>query len=266
MNAKATRRIGPDERFIAIRGDARRIATCLEAVDLSTPIPSCPGWDLRTLGVHVGLVHRWATHAIRSASVPSDDIVPEPSPDASGEELAAWLRLGSGILVDILATTRPDAATWHPFPLEQRAWVWSRRMMQETMVHRWDGEVATGGRPVLDARAAADGIDEFLELRRPGVFARGTSSLPTRSLHLHCTDDDLEPGTGEWTLWNDRGDYRVDADHRSADTALRGSAAAILLVLLGRAHLDTIEVIGDSSAADEWLDPPAAPTAPVEFS
>jgi len=137
-------------------------------------------------------------------------------------------------------------------------------MMQETMAHRWDAEVATVGRSGLDVRAAADGIDEFLELRLPGFFAPGGCPVPTRTLHLHCTDAALEPGTGEWILSNERGEYRIAAEHRKADTALRGSAASLLLVLLGRAHVDTIEVIGDSADAQEWLDPPAPPATSDE--
>lgn len=73
---------------------------------------------------------------------------------------------------------------------------------------------------------------------------------------MHCTDDDLADGAGEWIMWNEDGEYRMATEHRTGDAALRGLAADLLLVLMGRVDRSSIVVVGDATAADVWLDLP----------
>ena len=51
----------------------------------------------------------------------------------------------------------------------------------------------------------------------------------------------------------DDGEYRFAPEHRTGDAALRGTAADLLLVLMGRAPRSSIDLVGDSEAADAWL-------------
>ncbi|MGB3735860.1 MAG: maleylpyruvate isomerase family mycothiol-dependent enzyme, partial [Ilumatobacter sp.] len=197
-----------------------------------------------------------ATHAIQNAAPAAAGDVREPSRDADGEELGAWMRLGAGVLADVLAATPVDAVTWHPFPVEQKAWVWSRRQAMETMIHRWDAEVAAVGSSDLDATCAAAGLEEFFEMLLPRTLAREGNPSPTASLHVHCTDDDLADGTGEWIVWGEDGEYRMDAAHRKGDAAIRGTAEALLLAVMGRTDGGDLDVIGDHDAATAWLDLP----------
>ena len=247
-----------DERLMRITSDADRIATCLEAGDLTSAVVACPGWDLRRLGVHTGFIHRWATHAVQDAAPPPHDAIGEPAADASGEELAAWMRMGAGVLVDVLAAVDPTAATWHPFPLEQSAWVWSRRQMMETAVHRWDAEVASTASSDLDRDLAVTGVEEYLDLGLPRVLEREAVPVPTATLHVHCTDDGLPSGAGEWVVSSEGGEYHVAAGHpaEASDAALRGSAGDMLLVLMGRADRDVLDIVGDPGIAGAWLDLP----------
>jgi uncharacterized protein (TIGR03083 family) len=245
-----------DQRLAQLQSDAERIATCAEAADLRASVAGCPGWNVRDLVAHVGFIHRWATHALNSSAPPPPDAIAGADPDATPEELGGWLRIGSQLLVEVLAATPPDADTWHPFPIERKAWVWSRRQMMETAVHRWDAEEATKGSSELTAGLAAVGIGEYLEIGLPRVLKRDNVDPPTASLHVHCTDDGFAGGAGEWVVWSDEGDYRMEAVHRKGDAALRGRAADLLLVLMGRADRATIDVIGDPAAAAAWLDLP----------
>lgn len=242
-----------DSYLAAIRDDARRTAACAESGDLAAPIAGCPDWDLRTLVVHLGSVHRWATHAIQQGAAPAMINVASPEPDATGEDLAAWLRLGAGVLADVLATTPLDANTWHPFPLEHKAWVWSRRQTHETAMHRWDAEFATLGSSTLDPVVAADGLHEFFEMLLPRTLFREGGTAPDMSLHVHCTDEGLADGAGEWIMWGENGEYRMEAVHRKGDAALRGSAADLLLAVMGRTDSAGLDIIGDRNAATAWL-------------
>ncbi|MEP1126011.1 MAG: maleylpyruvate isomerase family mycothiol-dependent enzyme [Ilumatobacter sp.] len=245
-----------DSCLEAIHDDSARIAACAERGELTAPIAACPGWDLRKLVVHTGSVQRWATHALQDGVDPTGIAIPRPAVDASGEELGAWMRLGAGILVDVLAATSPDAETWHPFPAEQKAWVWSRRQAMEAMVHRWDAEVAVDGSSDIDPLHALTGLAEFFEMLLPRALLRESTPAPDVSLHVHCTDDDLPDGTGEWIVWGDGGQYRMEAVHRKGDVALRGPAQALLLAMMGRTDAHDLDVKGDATAATAWLSLP----------
>jgi len=245
-----------DSCLEAIRDDSARIAVCAERGDLDAPVTGCPGWDLRKLIVHTGFIHRWATHAIQHAAPANAGDVREPSSDARGEELGAWMRLGAGVLADVLAATPVDADTWHPFPFEQKAWVWSRRQAMETMVHRWDAEIAAVGSSDLDPECAATGLAEFFEMLLPRTLAREGNPAPSTSLHVHCSDDGLADGSGEWLVWGDGGEYRMEAVHRKGDAAIRGSAEMLLLAVMGRTDGSGLDAVGDHDAVTAWLDLP----------
>jgi uncharacterized protein (TIGR03083 family) len=246
--------MSPDQQLAHLRDDADRLATVAEHVDLSAPIAACPGWDVHQLLGHVGFIHRWAAQAVTHGAPPAAGTIAEMNSTANGGEIGAWLRSGSTALIEALAATSPDANTWHPFPIERKAWVWTRRQMLETAVHRWDAEVAASGASTLTPEVAAVGLAEYFDLGLPHVLARRKLDPPTPSLHVHCTDDGLT--SGEWIVWNDNGEYRMEAEHRKGDAALRGQAADLLLVLMGRADRTCLEIVGDPSAAAAWLDLP----------
>ena len=245
-----------DPYLQSIRSDSERMAQAAAEGDLTAPVAACPGWDLRELVSHTGAVHRWATRAIDGGVAPATVEYSWPAPDAAGHDLGAWLVDGAGTLIATLTARDPDEPTWHPFGLEQKVWVWARRQSQETMIHRWDAELAAHGESSLEPARAAEGIAEFFDLALPRVFVREAVALPSPSLHVHCTDDDLPDGAGEWIVWNENGEYRMATEHRKGDAALRGLAADLLLVLMGRADRSSIDVVGDAAAADAWLDLP----------
>lgn len=242
-----------DSYLEAIRDDSARIAACAEQGDLDAPVAGCPGWDLRKLVAHTGFIHRWATHAVQNAAPAERGDVSEPNPNATGEELGAWMRLGASVLVDVLAATPIDADTWHPFPAEQQAWVWSRRQAMETMVHRWDAEVTVLGASDLDPDRAATGLAEYFEMLLPRTLSREGTPVPSVSLHVHCTDDGLADGSGEWIVWGDDGEYRMEAVHRKGDAALRGDAADLLLAVMGRIDTSPLDLVGDPNTVSAWL-------------
>ena len=138
-------------------------------------------------------------------------------------------------------------------------WTWShrqeagffiRRMVHETAVHRWDAEGAAGTTSPIDPPLASDGIDEYFELAVPRLGAREGIEIPTRSLHVHCTDVD-----GEWLAWSDGDGYHLIRAHQKGDAVVRGPAEVILLLLWGRKpnRSDELEHFGDEDALGAWL-------------
>ena len=79
-----------------------RLADCASAGSPSDPVPTCPGWDLRDLLLHIGGVHRWATsYVLTGRSGPTTDqedrtyFVSVPD-----DRLVGWYREGLVSLVD----------------------------------------------------------------------------------------------------------------------------------------------------------------------
>ena len=233
-----------------LRRDTERLASVIGGVDLSAPVTTCPGWDVRRLVVHVGNVHRWATQAATSAAQPPSRPA-DPEPDV---DLGDWLRSGVDSLVQALSPLSPDQPTWHPFPTEQVAGVWPRRMAHETAIHRVDAELATQQASVesadaVDASLASDGIDEYFTVMVAGAAQRRGRQLPASTLHVHCTDVH-----GEWLVWAKGSSVTVQREHAKGDVALRGPASSLLLGLWGRSWPPSgIEILGDATAGDDWL-------------
>ena len=236
----------------SIRADADIMSSVIRTADAAASVAACPGWDVERVVGHTGTVHRWATSALLHATPPGPGIDFGPPTDAN---LAVWIVDGAAALIDTLRSTNPEADTWHPFPLEQQAWVWARRQALETAMHRWDAQTAVGLDSLLDPHLSSEGIHEYLEMGLPRVVSRADVELPISSLHVHCTDVD-----GEWLIWSDGGIYRMLPVHDKGDAAIRGAAADIWLLLMGRLDRDgvdsSINIVGDAAAADAWLDLP----------
>jgi uncharacterized protein (TIGR03083 family) len=229
-----------------VERDAAAFATAVESGPLDAPVAACPGWDLARLTVHLGIIHRWARHCALFGEPPSDTDQFEPG----DRDLAEWFREGAADLVTTLLEIDYDGPTWHPFTVARVGSVWPRRQAHETAMHRWDAERAIGTPGPIDAELASDGIDEYFELAIPRLMTREGVTLPDGSLHVHCTDV-----SGEWFVWNDGGELRVEREHRKGDAALRGPAEAILLRLWGRREgLDEpLSPVGDEAVLTAWL-------------
>jgi hypothetical protein len=120
-------------------------------------------------------------------------------------------------------------------------------MAFETAVHAWDGRGATGSARPFSADLAADGIDEHLG-NLPFVLGDAAAGLDA-TLHAHCTDV-----PGEWLVRRGPDGLAVSREHTRADVALRGPASDLFLVVLGRAPLERVEVLGDPTAVAAWRD------------
>lgn len=230
----------------AIRRDADLMSAAVRTGTVEAAVAACPGWDVRKVIEHTGFIHRWATHAIRTGAAPERGDV---TPAGDDENLAVWIVEGAAALIESLTDVDLDGDTWHPFPFDKKMWVWGRRMAIETTLHRWDAQTACGFEAVLDAELASRGIHEFFELGMPRILEKVDGVPPSQSLHVHCTDVD-----GEWLVWGDGDQYRMLPVHDKGDAAMRSTAQNLLLVLMGRLDRGDIDIVGDASAADAWLD------------
>ena len=247
MNTEADR--DRDWYLTHLGADLERFAAAVRRGPLDAPVSGCPGWDLRQLTAHMGAVHRWARHCAANGSPPESRDQYQPDPELDADALAEWLVSGGAALVEVLRTIDLGGPTWHPFLAAKLGHVWPRRQAQETSIHRWDAEHATGATAPIDPELASDGIDEYLDLMIRHHVRRESVTLPVGSLHLHCTDT-----TGEWLMSLDDGFELVRA-HAKGAAALRGPAEALLLRLWNRDtdRADELSPVGDESVLDAWL-------------
>ncbi|GGX02463.1 hypothetical protein GCM10010297_25340 [Streptomyces malachitofuscus] len=227
--------------------EGRLLAAASEEAGTTASVPACPGWEIRDLLRHTGVVHRWA-----AAFVADGHLAPRPMddhPDLDGAELVAWYRAAHRRLVDTLAGATPDVEcfTFLPGPASALAF-WARRQAHETAVHRFDAESARGGTPApIGTDFAVDGIDELLR----GFHARRKSRVRSekpRILRVRTTDADA--------VWTVRLSAQPPVTTRDAaeeaECELTGPAAELYLALWNR--LPVPAQSGDPELAALWRD------------
>ncbi|CAM5310376.1 Maleylpyruvate isomerase family mycothiol-dependent enzyme OS=Streptomyces tendae OX=1932 GN=GUR47_28795 PE=4 SV=1 [Streptomyces tendae] len=221
------------------------LAAAAAAAGSDAEVPTCPGWRVRDLLRHTGMVHRWATAFVAEGHTgprPADDL-----PDLDGTPLLTWFREGHGRLVEALVGAAPDVRCWHFLPAPSPLAFWARRQAHETTVHRIDAESARGGEPTgVGVDFAVDGIDELL----CAFHAREKSAVRTeepRTLRVRATD----APDAVWTVrLSARPPVTVREDIGDADCELSGPAARLYPALWNRRPFP--EITGDGSLAALW--------------
>jgi uncharacterized protein (TIGR03083 family) len=242
----------------ALADENRAFGDLIRDGDPSTPIPTCPQWNLQQLFRHVGRGHRWAAQIVGDrldgALDPRDVVDGKPPEDP--DEAITWLHGGAQRLVDAVEQTGPDTPVWTFLGPRPAGW-WIRRRLHEATVHRADAALALSLDYTLAPELAADGISEWLDL----VTARHGSdgqSLPLdddQTVHLHATDAGLGE-RGEWTIGVAGNRISWSHEHGKGAVALRGNATDLLLAILRRVPVvDTdVAVFGAADVWQHWLD------------
>ena len=218
--------------------------------DMELQVKHCGEWAVRDLAIHLGTVWQFATANVLAGGEKAAPAEPWAGDDsASDETLMTWLTGSKDRMIEALSAADPEAPAWTFAANNQTAGFWQRRMLCETVVHRWDAEHCTygGGAQPIDRELAAEGIDEYTEVGLRFSSGRPNRVYPANSIHLHCTDTE-----GEWMIVGDgEHDFTVTREHAKGDAAVKGTASALLLWLWGRDG-GTVEIFGDESVATTW--------------
>ena len=241
-----------------LRDDVAGLQRVIDTADPSQPVPSCPGWTLADLATHVADVYQHKIEAMRSG------VVPDPWPPAETDPVRTgpareFLRASAAELLRELTERDADQPTWTWFPPDQTVGFWRRRMMQETVIHRWDAEHAVGSadRYRFDEQVADDGVDEYLVT----FLADDWSTEPTTGRG----DVDVIGARHRWRV-------RLLPDEVSAtrhdlseiptpppDATVRcADDATLLLAIWGRRSWDTVETSGNPSVLRDFRERLAA--------
>ncbi|MEU2184453.1 maleylpyruvate isomerase family mycothiol-dependent enzyme [Streptomyces thermolilacinus] len=238
--------------------EGQLLAEAAEQAGSDAEVRTCPGWTVRDLLRHTGMVHRWATAFVADGHTSYRPGGGEP--DLHGAALLDWYREGHDLLVAALSCAPEDLGCWTFLPAPSPLAFWARRQAHETTVHRVDAESALGlvaGRSPVGPELAADGIDELL----CGFHGRDKSRVrtdPPGALRVRTTDTD-----DVWTVT-----LSADAPRTTrtadgpAECELTGPAEALYLSLWNRLPAGTpaVTVTGDDRLARLWRE-----TSPVTW-
>lgn len=235
----------------------RESAALAAAADrgLGPDVPSCPGWKVRDVVEHTGVVQRHKEQIVRERWI---DAGPDrTNPPSSG--LIEWFLKGSESLLATLADTDPTIPVFSWYPPDQSVGFWYRRMAHETAIHRVDAELGHGIVNPIEPELAADGIDEILTVMMEGCPDWATYTTTDQTLTIECQD---RPDS--WSLrfitWSGTGpesgdDYRDEPGFlfETVDqptTVIRGGAGDLDLFLWGRGPKAALTITGDGRLVD----------------
>jgi uncharacterized protein (TIGR03083 family) len=232
----------------ALRTEGQLLGDAAARAELTASVPTCPGWTVRDLLLHVGGIHRWAATVVGEARpAPIDIDQPYDIVDVlpHDDELLDWYRTGHAELVHTLEKAPADLACWAFLPAPSPLEFWVRRQAHETTVHRVDADSATGpgtSAPVA-AQVAADGVDELLMCFVSGR-SRRLRSAEERTFGVHAVDADAR-----WIVRIGSGlPHAERVADGTADCSVAGPAAQLYLALWNRASWDGLTASGGTPA------------------
>lgn len=220
---------------------------------LDAPVPTCPGWTVRDLVVHQGMVHRWAIDVLEGRGMGS-----AAHYEAAGRaavDLLDWFDDGWAQLLSALggAPTDLDVPFFLRLDMPPRDG-WARRQCHETSIHAVDALAARLGRTPepsetwLKPDLATDGIDELLRGFVPRKRQSKLRSATPMTVQVGTTDTDAhwriqlteEPAVTELGV----------AD--SPDVRLTGPAVDLYLLLWNRSEPSRDVRLDPDGFLEQW--------------
>jgi uncharacterized protein (TIGR03083 family) len=230
-----------------------RLAALLSDADLSTPVPSCPAWDLAKLATHVGATERWVAAMITSGSnekLPFSDF--ERDVPTESTAMSDWVAAGVDGLISALVAAPAHQQVWTLGGATRPTLFWARRMLHEATVHRVDAALALSAPAAIDPAVATDGVDEILTILpyAPRLAGFGAVRGNGKSIDLVTPDIDtrwrIDVGADAYE-WSRASSATADGD---ADVTATAPVAGMYLFLWGRPSVPQIN--GDSGLLARW--------------
>ena len=79
---------------------------------LGAPVPTCPHWTVLDLVAHQGMVHRWATAAVRLDPEGMGNAASRETEGRTSADPIGWLEAGAADLIQALGQAPDDLDTW----------------------------------------------------------------------------------------------------------------------------------------------------------
>jgi len=248
-----------NSRFLeCLDSDFRRLRLIVPG-HLDSVVPSCPDWTVGDLVQHVGMVYLHKVTGMREGTEPEE----WPPPGAAEEEPIALLDRSYAALLEEFAARTPEEHTGTWYGPDQTVGFWIRRMAQETVIHRIDGELGVGVpiAPVPDD-LAVDGIDELLKVfvvfgvsEWSDYFAEALSDSPGRTVAIEADGTHWRVTTGPGKFTVEGGPAEKLRGTAAADVTVSGSPTAVLRWAWNRetpGEPSAVTIVGDADAVAEF--------------
>lgn len=215
-------------------------------------VPSCPGWTVTDLVLHLGYVHHSVARIIAGRfqrppdrgdlswlGLPADQLSwlrPRRAPAGSPvpASLPDWFAAAASALEAQFRAAAPSDPVW-TWSAERTVGFWQRMQAIEAAVHRWDADNALGGAQPVDAELAADAIVQTFEVMAPMRRAQAQAPAGQGERFRFIRTD----GTGTWAV-RFNGETVTLADPAGpCDLTLAGTAPDLMLFLWQRAARGT---------------------------
>ncbi len=233
--------------------EAELFAAAAESGDLGVAVATCPGWDMRELVRHLGLIHLWAAGHVAFPHTDPDDVQlhtlaefwPNLAVWPDDADLVNWYRATNANLVEALKAAPSDVESFTFLPAPSPLAMWARRQASEIAIHRFDAEAARGVTTHFETAFAADVLDEMLS-----GFAARRRELAIEAeqvMHVHTEDTDED-----WYLTI--GPERIETSRQGddADLTLSGSAEELYLLMWNRAPDSSVTMTGNTDLMTVW--------------
>jgi uncharacterized protein (TIGR03083 family) len=255
--------IGHFVREVAAFEAAGRAAAGFET---APAVPSCPGWVVTDLILHLGVVHRLVARIIgeRMQEPPSrgdrswlglaeewtgwlpPGRAPQRSPVPAG--LPGWFHAGAAELQERFRAAEPGEQVW-TWSADRTVGFWQRMQAIEAAVHRWDAENAVGAARPLDAALAADAIGQTFEVMAPMRRTVGKAPPGQGERFLFQRTD----GPGTWAVQFDGDAVLPGTPDGDYDIRISGTASDLALFLWQRTVTGKLDVQGDMSLLSRYF-------------
>ena len=255
--------VGPFGQEVAAFEAAGREAVGSQA---APAVPSCPGWVVTDLVLHLGLVHRVVARVIggRMQQPPAegdrswlglpgpwrDWLPPGRAPRQSSVPagLLDWFEAGAAELAGLFRDVDPGERVW-TWSADHSAGFWQRMQAIEAAVHRWDAQHAVSAAQPIGAALAADAIAQTFEVMMP--MRRAVAKAPPgqgERFVFRRTD-----GPQAWAVRFDGDPVLLGVPADDYDIQISGTASDLALFLWHRDVTGGLEVQGDSSLVSRYF-------------
>lgn len=229
------------ELVTAVRREGEGIHSAA-SLGCDADVPTCEGWTLRDLALHVATVYTSVASVLTSRATER----PERPTLPDGEPVAIFEAALDAV---ITALNEADAETpvWNWTANEPHlAAFWARRMAHESSVHRYDAQSAHGVVQPIDAELAADGVDELVDVIAVGVYARDEVDGPTGTVTMASSDN------GSWHLQLEPHSVTRTDPVKEPDVTVHGTSSALLLASCSRVPWTSLESTGETELLTAW--------------
>ena len=223
-------------------------------------VPSCPGWVMTDLVLHLGVAHRCVARVIGErmrrlpdASDPPDTLLPDewaawlpPESAPPGQPVPAalldWFHEGAEALEERLFLAGPDEPVWTWSEADRTIGFWQRTQAFEAAVHRWDAQKATGEAEPIDSALAADAVSQTFEIMAP-VRRAEAKATPGNGEHFLFRRAD---GPQSWRVRFSGDEILLGPADGRPDIEISGRASDLALFLWNRPVNGQLDIQGNT--------------------